>query len=120
MRALIIDDSSTMRCILRMVLKQAGFETMEACDGRNGLDVLEQKGPVDLALVDWNMPNMNGLDLLRAVRAKPKFDAMRVMMVTAETEVSEIQRALQNGADEYVMKPFSIEVVLDKLQMLGF
>lgn len=119
-RALIVDDSTAMRSILRMLLKQAGFETLEARDGQNGLEVLQQNGPTDLALFDWNMPNMSGFELLQAVRAQEKFNTMRIMMVTTETELGEVQRALQSGADEYVMKPFSKEVINDKLQMLGF
>ena len=120
MRALIVDDSSAMRSLLRMVVKQAGFETMEAGDGQAGLDLLWQKGPADLALIDWNMPTMSGFELVRAIRAERQFDPMRILMVTAETELREIQQALENGADEYVMKPFSRDVVLDKLRMLGF
>lgn len=120
MRALIVDDSGAMRSLLRMVVRQAGFETMEAADGQAGLELLRQKGSADLALIDWNMPTMSGLDLVRAIRAEARFDSMRIMMVTAETELREIQQALKYGADEYVMKPFSREVVLDKLRILGF
>jgi two-component system chemotaxis response regulator CheY len=120
MRALVVDDSKAMRSILRMILKQAGFEVMEAQDGQKGLRILEEKGPPELALLDWNMPLMNGFELLRAVRSEHKFDGMRIMMVTTETEKSEVLRALREGADEYVMKPFTPEVVIDKLRMLGF
>jgi two-component system chemotaxis response regulator CheY len=120
MRALIVDDSTAMRSILRMMLKQAGFETLEAGDGQAGLEMLEQNGRADLALIDWNMPRMNGIDLLHAVRTESRFDAMRIVMVTAEAELDEVQRALEYGAEEYIMKPFNKEVVRDKLRMLGF
>jgi two-component system chemotaxis response regulator CheY len=120
MRALIVDDSSTMRSLLRMYLKQAGFATLEAGDGQAGWEVLQQEGPLDLALVDWNMPCMNGLEFVQTVRADGRFDQMRIMMVTAQAEVEQVQRMLQSGADEYIMKPFNKDVIIDKLRMLGF
>jgi two-component system chemotaxis response regulator CheY len=91
----------------------------EAGDGRLALDVLEQFGAVDLALVDWNMPNMNGYELIQQVRARPSFNSMAIMMVTTESELSQVQRALDAGANEYVMKPFTEEILKDKLLLLG-
>jgi len=120
MRALIVDDSSTMRSLLRMHLKQAGFETLEAGDGQAGWETLQREGAAELALVDWNMPRMSGFDFVRTVRADGRYDQMRIMMVTAQAELEEVQRVLECGADEYMMKPFNKEVVLDKLRMLGF
>lgn len=120
MRALIVDDSSAMRSFLRMILKQVGFETCEARNGREGIEALHKKGAPDLVLLDWNMPEMDGFTMLREMRAEPAFGAVKVMMVTTETELAEMSRALGAGADEYVMKPFTREIILDKLELLGF
>ena len=119
MRALVIDDSKAMRAILRRILRELGYEVLEAGNGREGLECLRKFGAVDLALVDWNMPEMNGLDFLRAVRKQRTYDAMPTMMVTMETEMEEMTEALRMGASEYVMKPFTKEVILEKLQILG-
>ena len=119
MRALIVDDSSTMRAVLRMTLRSAGIETVEAGNGSEALQRLQQAGPVDFALVDWNMPLMNGLEFLRAVRADHGHDHMKIVMVTTETELTQVQNALRCGADEYIMKPFTRDSVIEKLQILG-
>jgi two-component system, chemotaxis family, chemotaxis protein CheY len=119
-KALIIDDSRVMRAILKKFLASEGFDTLlEAGDGAEALERLKEAGMVDLALVDWNMPKMNGLEFVTAVRANRAFDGIRVMMVTTEAEASQIARALEAGANEYVMKPFTTEVLRDKLGILG-
>ena len=120
MKAIIVDDSRATRTIVRKALVQEGFEVIEAGDGKQALDELIKVGAVDLALVDWNMPVMTGYELIREVRAKPQFDSMSIMMVTTETEASQVQRALDAGANEYVMKPFTPEILREKLVMLGF
>ncbi|MCX5746753.1 MAG: response regulator [Proteobacteria bacterium] len=120
MRALVIDDSKAMRMILGRLLKEVGFEVSEACHGRDALDKLGQTGAVDLALVDWNMPEMNGLEFVQAVRGDGSFQAMKLMMVTTESEIARVQAAMDAGADEYVMKPFTTESLRDKLTMMGF
>jgi two-component system chemotaxis response regulator CheY len=120
MRALIIDDSRAIRSILRVILRQVGFDVTEASHGREGLDRLEQMDLPDVAFVDWNMPEMNGLAFVRAVRAEPRFAALRLMMITTENDREKMSSALDAGADEYVMKPFTKEVILEKLEMLGF
>lgn len=119
MRALVIDDSKAMRTILRRFLKEVGFEVSEACHGRDALEQLGKIGPVDLALVDWNMPEMNGLDFVVAVRADGAYGQMKLMMVTTESEIARVQTAIDAGADEYVMKPFTTDALRDKLAMLG-
>ncbi|HET9696383.1 MAG TPA: response regulator [Terriglobales bacterium] len=119
MKALLVDDSSTMRSILRMTLRQAGFETVEADNGATALTKLGQEGAADVALVDWNMPVMNGFEFLCALRQDHKYDKMLVVMVTTETEMSNIQSAVERGANEYIMKPFTKEAVIEKLQLLG-
>ena len=118
-RAMVIDDSRAMRGILRRMLVEAGLEVIEAANGREALDRLHAGETIDVALVDWNMPEMNGLEFVIAVRADPRFADLRLMMVTTETEMHQVVRALEAGANEYVMKPFTVDVVRDKLALLG-
>lgn len=119
MRALIVDDSRTMRSILRLTLRSAGIEAIEAGDGVEALTVLEHNADVNFALVDWNMPRMNGLEFLCAARSNPAYAPVKFLMVTTETELAQVQSALEHGADEYLMKPFTREAVIAKLQLLG-
>ena len=120
MHALIVDDSRAMRMILKRILLSAGFEQLsEAANGVEALERLDSNGLPDLMLVDWNMPVMNGLELIRAVRADRTRRDIPILMVTTETETSQIVRALAAGASEYLMKPFLAEAVTDKLEMLG-
>jgi two-component system chemotaxis response regulator CheY len=119
-RALVVDDSRVMRSILRRSLEGRGFDVVEAGNGREALDRLAMMRIPDLALVDWNMPEMNGIELITELRQDKAYDAMLVMMVTTETETEQVQRALNAGANEYVMKPFSEDVLSDKLGLLGF
>ncbi len=119
MRALVIDDSRTMRKILGRILQPMGFEVAEAGDGREGFERLRQAGNIDIVLVDWNMPEMDGLAFVRAVRADSTYEAVRLMMVTTESDLSRVATALEAGADEYVMKPFSEDVIREKLVLLG-
>jgi two-component system chemotaxis response regulator CheY len=117
--ALVIDDSRAMRMILKRVLTSSGFDVVEAGDGQQALDVVSA-GPVpDVALIDWNMPVMNGLEFVTAVRANPAYRQMTLMMVTTESEHGQIVRALAAGAHEYVLKPFTNEAITDKLSLLG-
>jgi two-component system chemotaxis response regulator CheY len=101
------------------MLRGLGFEVFEAANGREGLQRLEENGKIDLALVDWSMPEMNGLEFIRNVRAEQSYDGVRLMMVTTETEMENVVQALAAGANEYVMKPFTQEVILEKLQIFG-
>ena len=119
MRALIVDDSRAMRMIVKRALVREGFEVFEAGDGRQALAELQKTGPFELALVDWNMPVMTGLEFIRALRALPEFDRTVVMVVTSESEVAQVERALAAGADEYVMKPFTEGALREKLVILG-
>jgi two-component system chemotaxis response regulator CheY len=119
MHALVIDDSRAMRAILGKMLKELGFEIVEASHGREGLERLKQIAMPDLALVDWNMPEMNGLEFVQAVRADHAYDTMRVMMVSTESTLGAMTTALAAGANEYVMKPFTKDVILEKLALIG-
>jgi two-component system chemotaxis response regulator CheY len=118
MRALIVDDSRFVRGFLRGLLEEKGIECEEAADGQAGIDRLNDGAPFDIALVDWNMPVMNGLDMLKEMRAEG-FDGIKVLIVTTEAENDFILRALDAGADEYLMKPFDDEALSEKLAMLG-
>lgn len=119
MKAIVVDDSRAARMVLKKALAQEGFEVFEAGDGRQALDELSKVGAVDLALVDWNMPVMTGYELICEVRARKELDRMAIMMVTTETESSQVQKALDAGANEYVMKPFTGDVLREKLLLLG-
>jgi two-component system chemotaxis response regulator CheY len=119
MRALVIDDSRAMRRIVGGVLEGLGYEVRQAGDGREALDVLGEGWVPDLATVDWNMPVMDGLQFVSAVRANPALRAMTIMMVTSESEQTQIVKALAAGAHEYVIKPFTADGLRDKLALLG-
>jgi two-component system chemotaxis response regulator CheY len=100
-------------------MKELGYEISEAGDGLEALNRLEEIGTPDIVLIDWNMPNMNGLDLVRAIRANPAYSDLPLMMVTTETEMERMAMAFMAGVNEYVMKPFDKATILDKLQLLG-
>jgi two-component system chemotaxis response regulator CheY len=120
-KALVVDDSRTIRMVLKRSLQTVGFETVfEAGDGREALAKLAEVGGVDLALVDWNMPVMDGLDFVTELRKLKQYDRVRVVMVTTESEESKIGRAIAAGANQYIMKPFTPEKLREKLDILGF
>ncbi|WP_170324108.1 response regulator [Cryptosporangium phraense] len=117
---MVIDDSRAMRLILRRIVTGLNFDVVEAGNGREAMDRLTELESVpELALIDWNMPEMNGLEFVTAVRADKKFRGMTLMMVTTESEHGQIVRALAAGAHEYVIKPFTPDAIVDKLVMLG-
>jgi two-component system chemotaxis response regulator CheY len=118
-RALVIDDSRAMRRIVSSILEGIGFEVRDAGNGREGLDVLDEGWVPDLVTVDWNMPVMDGLQFVSAVRSNPALRSMTLMMVTSESEHTQIVRALAAGAHEYVIKPFTADAIRDKLALLG-
>jgi two-component system chemotaxis response regulator CheY len=119
MNALVIDDSRAMRMILGRMLREKGMEVAEAANGRLALDLLDEGLDPALVLVDWNMPEMTGIEFVAAVRQAPYLSTARIVMVTTETEVPQVAQALAAGADEYVMKPFTKESIFEKLQLLG-
>src|SRR6516164_9664055 len=94
MRALVIDDSRTVRIIIGKILREIGMEVLEAANGLEALEQLQRNPDVELLLVDWNMPQMNGFDFLRAVRAKREYDGVRILMVTSEVQGEQVARAL--------------------------
>jgi len=119
-RALVVDDSRAMRMILSKTLTESGFEVMQAANGREALEIMEREGPaIGLVLLDWNMPEVTGIEVVEQLRSQKAFNTVRVVMVTTETEIEQMARALEAGADEYVMKPFTREAVEDKLRLIG-
>ncbi len=119
-KALIVDDSRTIRLILRRILLEMGYEVCEAANGREALAAIETEGTaVSLVLTDWNMPEMNGLELVKRLRQNPELASLRVVMVTTETELDHMVLALDAGADEYVMKPFTKDILKEKLELAG-
>jgi two-component system, chemotaxis family, chemotaxis protein CheY len=118
-RALVVDDSRAMRTILKKILLEIGFEVAEAGHGLEGLDRLQENAEVDVALVDWNMPEMDGLEFVKAVRDNHAYADMKVMMVSAENDMTKIARALMVGADEYAMKPVTKDIIVEKLDVMG-
>ncbi|MBL8232456.1 MAG: response regulator [Bryobacterales bacterium] len=119
-KAMVIDDSKTIRLILSRTLSELGYDVAQAANGREGLAALQGSGDgIGLILVDWNMPEMNGLDFVKSVRSDHRYDEIKLMMVTTETQVEQMLAALEAGANEYVMKPFTREVIEDKLRLMG-
>ena len=121
MKAIVVDDSRTIRMMLKRFLTEQGFTTLfEAGDGKEALAKLKEVGPVELALVDWNMPVMDGLELVTTLRQDSAFAKTRVMMVTTESEAAQMTRAMNAGANAYIIKPFNNETLRGKLDALGF
>ena len=119
-KALIVDDSKMTRKILGGVLRELGFEVCEAMNGEDALKVIEaEKASVELVLVDWNMPEMNGLDLVKQLRQDPELATLKLIMVTNETERDLVASALEAGTNEYLMKPFTKDMLREKIDMVG-
>lgn len=118
-KAMVVDDSRAVRMILSRILREVGYEVCQATDGMEALAQLAGGEAVSLILVDWNMPKLDGLGFVRRLRSDPNNTAVKVMMVTTETEVEQMVTALEAGADEYVMKPFTADIISDKLRLMG-
>ena len=117
---MVIDDSSAMRMILKRIVTGLGFDVTLAEHGRDALDKMRAaEHGFDVALIDWNMPEMDGLEFIQAVRGDPRFGGVTLMMVTTESEQSQMVRALAAGAHEYLIKPFTPDAVAEKLELLG-
>jgi two-component system chemotaxis response regulator CheY len=119
MQALVIDDSRAVRLLVGSILREEGFEVCDAAHGQEGLQKLREDAEIRLVLVDWNMPVMDGLEFIQAVRSQREWDNVQLVMVTTETESQQVQLAMNAGANEYVMKPFTREVLVAKLSLLG-
>ena len=119
MRALVVDDSRSMRTIISKQLVGLGFQVVEAANGPEALAQMHGKDAIDLVLLDWNMPDMDGMEVLGHIRGESRFANVRIMMVTTESEMSQVATALDAGASEYLMKPFDRDALLEKLILLG-
>jgi two-component system chemotaxis response regulator CheY len=119
MRALVVDDSRTMRRIVSGILEGLRFGVRQAEHGAEGLQLLREGYVPDLACVDWNMPVMDGLEFVQAVRAEPAWRSVKLLMLTSQVEFDQVVRALDAGAEEYLMKPFTAEAVRAKLALLS-
>ncbi len=118
MKILIVDDFSTMRRIIKNLLRDLGFNnTAEADDGNTALPIL-QSGSFDFLVTDWNMPGMTGIDLLKAVRADAKLSKLPVLMVTAEQKRDQIIEAAQAGVNGYIVKPFTAITLKEKIDKI--
>jgi two-component system chemotaxis response regulator CheY len=117
-KALVVDDSRAIHMILRRILTEEGYEVCEAGNGQEALEVMKvEMHAVSLVLIDWNMPGMNGLELLKHLRCE--LPSLRVIMVTTEAELGHMASALEAGANEYVMKPFTRDILREKLALIG-
>ncbi len=119
MRALVVDDSKPSRSILCRMLRELGFETTEACNGREALVCLKQLGKPDLVTVNWNMPVLDGIEFIQAVRSDVRFRELLLLMISVESDPEKVAMALGAGANEYVVKPFTKQQLIDTLQGLG-
>jgi len=118
MKILVVDDFSTMRRIIKNLLRDLGFtNTMEADDGTSALPML-QKGDYDFLVTDWNMPGMQGIDLLKAIREDPHLSTLPVLMVTAESKREQIIEAAQAGVNGYIVKPFTAQTLKEKIEKI--
>jgi len=114
---LVVDDSRVVRKVARRILEAHGFDVAEAGDGRQALDACRARLP-DCVLLDWNMPVMNGLEFLKALRAEYGPENPPVVFCTTETEMSSIEQAISSGAQEYIMKPFDEEILIGKFEQV--
>jgi two-component system chemotaxis response regulator CheY len=119
-RALVVEDSGTTRKIIASFLNELGFDVSEAANGREALERLRDRELPHVAIVDWNMPELDGLGFVEAVRADRRYDEVRIMMVTTMAQKKQIVQAINAGANEYVMKPFTREMLVEKLAVIGF
>jgi len=118
--AMVIDDSRAMRMILSRSLKKLGYDVCMAGDGKEALDILHEQAPeLAFLLVDWNMPEMTGIEFVQHLRTIPTYSSVPLMMVTTETEPEQMLRAFEAGANEYVMKPFTEDIIESKLRLMG-
>jgi two-component system, chemotaxis family, chemotaxis protein CheY len=119
MKALVIDDSSSMRMLLSRILNDMGVEVCTAVDGQDALSKLKSEGPFVFALVDWEMPVLDGMGFVKGAREDFDHEALKLIMVTSVNDIERVIEALEQGADEYIMKPFTKEALDEKLCLVG-
>jgi two-component system, chemotaxis family, chemotaxis protein CheY len=119
MRALVIDDSISMRMYIAAMIEGMGAEVCMAQDGQDALRLLREQGAFDFATVDWDMPVMDGPSFVKAVRSDARYNPMKLVMVTAREGMDEITKALTLGADDFLMKPVTADMIAEKLRLVG-
>ena len=119
-RALVIDDSNLFRLVLRTALERVGFTVEQATGGQEALEFLQRGAIPDVVVVDWNMPDLTGVELVKQLRANPILAKLRIIMVTSESSEERIQHALSQGVDRYLTKPVQEEDLFAALRSLGF
>ena len=117
--ALVIDDNKTNRKVISAMLARFHISAVEACDGKQGLELLNQNEGIEIAFVDWNMPVMSGIEFLQVARTSKDESKLKVVMVTSNTDMNYVVSALESGASEYIMLPLTREVLQEKLALLG-
>lgn len=120
MKVLVVDDSAIMRKVIEQILEMLGHEAVPAANGVEAFERLKEHDDVQLILLDWNMPEMDGRAVLERMRADERTADLPIMMVTTESEMEQVEVALNAGASEYLMKPFDHQALLEKLLLLGF
>ncbi|XZE19557.1 response regulator [Pirellulaceae bacterium SH449] len=120
MRALVVDDDPAILRLISSIIKNLGFEVSQAGNGLEGLEQLAKLGPPNVILVDLYMPEMNGLDFVKAVRSNPIYSDLPIIMVTTEVEMAQMALTFDAGVNEYIMKPFEPIMIQEKLQLVGF
>jgi len=119
MRALIIDDSKAIRTAIKSHLKALGFETFEAEDGTHAMEQVAEHWPIDVATVDWEMPRTTGVEFIELLRQRPEYEGIKLLMVTTLNSLQQVARALRAGADDYLMKPVTREMIEEKFILMG-
>lgn len=119
MRALVVDSSRAIRAVLGDALRQAGFQVVEARNAKEALEFLQDLGPIELGLVDWDLAGPSGLELAESIRSNRDFDPMHLIMVTTQLDTEQVLLALRAGVDEYLIKPFTRQMLHEKLAHLG-
>jgi two-component system chemotaxis response regulator CheY len=117
MRLIVVDDSSTMRRIIKNTLTRMGHkDVLEAEDGVEAWSIIDANPDIEMILTDWNMPNMNGLELVQKLRADGRFKTVPIIMITTEGGKSEVITAMKAGVNNYIVKPFTPQVLKEKLE----
>ncbi len=115
---LIVDDSKIVRKVVRRIVEVLGFNILEAENGKEAVDQV-RANEVDVMILDWNMPVMDGMECMKEIRADASMNQPKIIFCTTENEFAKIQQAMMNGADEYVMKPFDEAIIAGKMRQLG-
>ncbi|MCX7905426.1 MAG: response regulator [Elusimicrobiales bacterium] len=118
MKILVVDDSKTMRVIVSRIMKELGYEVGEASNGREAIDILKSDSSYSLVMADWNMPEMNGYDMVLNIKSDDNLKKIPIIMLTTENEISNVQKAINAGASDFITKPFKKETIQEKITKL--